>query len=298
MNPQPPANQPPRPEAIPDLALSLESSFLGFFAHAGFLGALGEAGLRPRHIAGASSGAIIAVLAGAGFDTAEIRKVIFDPVFRRSFWEWGSFPRMMGMTLWLRGATGFTSARKAIRYLESVLRDRAPRLEDATHAKVSVAVANLTANRTEIRTEGEAARAIIASCAFPVLVCPQKLGEEWFWDGGLADSCPFAHYAADPEVRTIIAHHLDHPDHAERWHVPGFVPRISDAFGRAHALITRELREHHVAAVRSAGKQLFPVTTMVTRPGLFAGNKVFEKCYEEGWKSGEKFAAVHSTRNL
>lgn len=294
MNPNLPENQPTPPEAIPGLALSLESSFLGFFAHAGFLGALIEAGLRPRHIAGASSGAIIAVLAGAGFDTAEIRKVIFDPVFRRSFWEWGSFPRMMGMTLWLRGATGFTSARKTIRYFESMLRDRAPRLEDATHARVAVAVANLTANRTEILTEGDAAKAIIASCAFPILVCPQKLGGDWFWDGGLADSCPFAHYAMDAEVGTIIAHHLDHPDHVERWGVPGFVPRISDAFGRAHALITRELREYHVATVRAAGKRLLPVTTMVTRPGIFAGNKVLEKCYEDGWKSGADFARHHT----
>lgn len=291
MNPHPPANPAPPPEPIPGLALSLESSFLGFFAHAGFLGALLEAGLRPQHIAGASSGAIIAVLAGAGFDTAEIRKVIFNPVFRRSFWEWGSFPRMMGMTLWLRGATGFTSASKAIRHLESVLRDRCPRLESATHAKVSVAVANLSANRTEILTEGDAAKSIIASCAFPVLVCPQKLGGDWFWDGGLADSCPFAHYAADAEVSTIVAHHLDHPDHVERWKVPGFVPRISDAFGRAHSLITRELREYHVAAVRAAGKRLLPVTTMVKRPGLFSGKSVFEKCYEEGWNSGTEFAA-------
>ena len=287
----------PRPDSIPGLALSMESSFLGYFAHAGFLGALHAAGIYPDHLAGASSGSLIAVLAAAGFSTERIRQEIFNPAFKRAFWEWGSFPRMMGMTFWLRGATGFSSAAKARRHLELVFRDSAPRLENCRAAKVSVAVANLSRKRTEILESGASAEAIIASCAFPGLICPQKLAIGYCWDGGLADSCPFVHYASNPNVHTIITHHIDHPGHGDGWEKPDFVPRISDAMGRAHEVITRELRELHIAKVIAAGKTLLPVTTMVMRPGPVTSYKKLQQCYDAGWSSGSDFAASWSQRS-
>jgi predicted acylesterase/phospholipase RssA len=271
----------------------MESSFLGYFAHAGFLGALHAAGVRPSHLAGASSGSLIAVMAAAGFSTERIRSEIFDPAFRRSFWEWSSFSRMMGMLFWLRGATGFSSAAGARRHLERIFKDSAPNLEDCRHARISVAVANLTHNRTEILETGNTAEIIIASCAFPGLVCVQKIGSGHCLDGGVADSCPFVHYADCADVHTIITHHIEHVGHGDSWSTPGFIPRISDVLGRAHEIITHELHKMHVNRVLSANKILIPVTTAIKRPGPFTSYARLEACYESGWETGATFLAKH-----
>lgn len=291
---------PPRPDAPgpshEGLALSMESSFLGFFAHAGFLRSLRAAGIRPAFYAGASSGSLLAVLAGAGYDDAEIRALIFDPAFKYSFWEPSSFARMIGMTFWLRGATGFTSGARTRRYLLRAFAGRAERLEDCRHGEVSVAVANLTRLRTEILTRGEAAAAVVASCAFPCLVAPQAMENGHCWDGGIANSCPILHYAEDPRVRTVIAHHIRHPGRETDWTAPGFRPRISDTIGRGHELITRELREFHLRALAASGKELLRVRTIAARPGPLAGRALLEKCYQAGVESGEKFAAEFTAR--
>lgn len=276
----------------------MASSFFGYFAHAGFLGALNAAGIRPSHLAGASSGALIAVMAAAGFSTERIRAEIFDRALRRSFWEWGSFARMSGMLFWLRGATGFSSGEGIRRHLDKVFQDAAPNLESCRHARISVAVANLTRNRTEIRTSGGTAETLLASCALPGLVCVQRIGSEHFVDGGVADSCPFVHYADCDEVQTILTHQIEHVGHDDVWVKPGFVPRISDALGRAHHLITREIHEMHVAKVESAGKQLIAVSTLLKRPGLLSTYARMEKCYEDGWATGEACAAGLRTRAL
>ena len=54
------------------VALCLNSSFLGFFAHAGFLDALTGLGVRPVAISGASAGALVAGAHAAGLEPREL----------------------------------------------------------------------------------------------------------------------------------------------------------------------------------------------------------------------------------
>lgn len=286
-------NESPTPtvDPIPGLALSLESSFFGFYAHAGFAAALYEHGIRPQFLAGASSGSVIAVLLGAGFSHAEIKALIFNPKFKWSFWELKSFARGIAMMFWWPGVSGLTTAGNARKFLHNALKDRAPNIEDCNMAEVSIAVANLNQLRTDQLKSGECAAAIVASCAFPCLVAPQKLEDEFFWDGGIANSTPYLHYAEDPRVTTIITHHIQHRHVVDQWNQPGFRPRISDTVARGHQLITEEINRLHLRRMQDAGKTMLAVNTIAERPGLFSKMALQERCYEAGRESGLKFAA-------
>jgi len=280
----------PLPEPTSGLALSLESSYFGFYAHAGFAAALLNRGIRPMFLAGASSGSVIALLLGAGFSTEEIRTIIFDPKFKWSFWEPMSFVRGFAMMVNWPGVSGLTTAKGAQKYLANILRDRAPNIEDCRHAEVSLAVANLNRLRTEILTEGNASAAMIASCAFPCLIAPQKIASGYCWDGGVANSSPFLHYAEDDRVQTIITHHIHHHSLADRWEQPNFRPRIADTFARGHLLITEEIHRLHLQRMADAGKRMLPVTTTTNRPGLFSHQATQKFCYGAGWENGITFA--------
>ena len=278
------------PDITPGLALSMESSYFGFFAHAGFAAALLHHGIRPGFFAGASSGSMIATLLGAGFTSGEIKEIIFDPRFKWSFWELKSFARGIAMMFCWPGVSGLTSARDARKHLTRVLLERAPVLEACSHGEVSITVANLNRLRTEILTTGDSASAILASCAFPCLVSPQEVGGELCWDGGLANSSPFLHYADDDRVDTVITHHIHHPSVADRWKQTGFRPRISDTLARGHLLITAEIHRLHLQVMEKSGKRMLPVTTTTDRPGLISGRAAQQRCYDLGLESGETFA--------
>ncbi len=77
------------------VAVSLESSFLGFFAHAGFLNSLVDSGIRPSQISGASSGAMVASAYASGLEGDELKGFVLDRKLQRSFREWGLF-RLVG----------------------------------------------------------------------------------------------------------------------------------------------------------------------------------------------------------
>lgn len=284
-----PPETPPDPNA--GLALSLESSFFGFYAHAGFAAGLLEGGIRPQFFSGSSAGSMIAVFLAAGFSTEEIRNIIFSRKFKWSFWELKSFARGIAMMLYWPGVAGLTSFRHAEKYLSNLLKDRAPNLEDCKNGEISVPVANLKLLRTEILTRGSSSAAILASCAVPCLVAPQKLPSGYCWDGGIANSSPFLHYAGDDRVKTIITHHIRHLEAADPWDHPDFKPRISDTLSRGHYLIAAEFHRLHLNEMRTSGKRMIPVTTSTERPGLFSSGTVQIRCYDIGFKKGSDLAA-------
>lgn len=287
----------PPPDPTPGLALSLESSFFGFYAHAGFAAGLLEGGVRPQFFTGASAGSMIAVFLAAGFTTNEIRDILFSRKFKWAFWELKSFARGIAMMLYWPGVAGLTSFRHAEKYLANLLKDRAPNLEDCRHGEVSIPVANLNLLRTEILTHGSAAAAILASCAVPCLVSPQKLPSGYCWDGGLANSSPFLHYADDSRIQTILTHHIEHRGSSDPWESPDFKPRINDTLSRGHHLIAGEIHRLHLKEMRHLGKTVIPVTTTTDRPGLFSSLKLQVRCYDEGFESGKDSAASLHQKN-
>ncbi len=167
------------PESAPSLrewlaqapfALSLSSGFFGFFAHAGFVAALEEAGLTPARLGGSSAGALVAGCWASGLTAAEIADT-FLGLRREDFWD-----PAPGLGL-LRG-------RLFRRRLEATLGAR--RIEDCPRP-LAVSVWDVLGRRTRVLRRGDLAAAIHASCAFPGLFQPVWIDRRPHLDGGIAD---------------------------------------------------------------------------------------------------------------
>lgn len=167
--------------------LVLSSGFFGFYAHAGMLEALLEAGLTPRGACGSSAGALVGAAWAAGTSMPELRETLLA-LRREDFWD-----PAPGLGL-LRG--GLFRAR-----LESLLRVR--RFEDCAQP-LAVSTFDVRTRRTHVVTRGELAPAVVASCAVPLLFHPVRHDGRWLLDGGLRDRPGLA--GARGERRLV--HHL------------------------------------------------------------------------------------------
>ena len=156
------------------VALSFNSSFLGYFAHAGFLRALLASGVRPVAVGGASAGALVAGLFAAGIEPAEMLELFLSPELQTVFREPGAPWRGLATILNLPGHTGAIRGERAAALLRTKLGQR--RIEECTAARLSLSVTNLTEARTEAVTSGPLADLILASGAFPVSSLPVRRG--------------------------------------------------------------------------------------------------------------------------
>jgi NTE family protein len=177
--------------------LLLSSGFFGFFAHAGVVQALEEAGLRPTAALGSSAGALVGGLWGAGLSAQALRERLFS-LRRADFWDPDpllGLPRSPGL---LRGGRFDALLREA---LGSV---GVERFEDC-RLPVRVVVYDVALRRAVTLQTGEMAPAIRASCTVPGLFQPVRLGGRSYVDGGVSDRAGIA--AAAPGAR-ILYHHL------------------------------------------------------------------------------------------
>lgn len=175
-------------------ALGLSAGFFGFFAHAGFMLALVEAGLRPARVTGASAGALVGGLVAAGMPPADVCRELLA-LRREDFWDPG-----LGLGL-LRGE-------KFLRRLERLL---PVRTFEACPVPLAVSVYDLASRRTIVVRSGPLAEALVASCTFPLLFRPQRLAERWVLDGGIVDRAGLygmPEVGASTPYRRVLHHHL------------------------------------------------------------------------------------------
>ncbi len=168
--------------------LGLSSGFFGFFAHAGVLAVLEEEGLSPARVTGSSAGALAGGLWAAGVPAARLREELLA-LRREHFWD----PRP-GLGL-LRGALFRARLEKL---LPVATFEACPR-------PLSVSALDLLARRTAVLDAGPLAPAIHASCAFPILFQPVRLGGRAYLDGGLSDRPGLASLRGGERV---LHHHL------------------------------------------------------------------------------------------
>ncbi len=168
--------------------LGLSAGFFGFYAHAGVLAALTDAGFVPQAVAGASAGALVGGLYAGGVAPAEIGPELLS-VARSDFWD-------------PRPGRGLLQGRRFDRVLRRFIGDA--RLEDCeTPAALSVYSVNRRA--TVVPRQGDLATIIRASCAVPVMFHPVVTdGDKWL-DGGILDRHGLAGVA--PPTR-VLHHHL------------------------------------------------------------------------------------------
>ncbi len=166
----------------------MSAGFFGFFAHAGFMAALEDAGIAPSGASGSSAGALVTGLWASGRSATELSGRLLE-LRRHDFWDPG-----LGAGL-LRGD------------LFSALLDELLGADtfEACRAPLSVSVFDVAARRTEVRSRGALAPAIQASCTFPGLFHPVRIDGRTYIDGGVADRSGLMGIA---DGRRVLYHHL------------------------------------------------------------------------------------------
>lgn len=168
--------------------LGMSSGFFGFFAHAGVLSALEDAGLPPAGVAGSSAGALVGGLWAAGLSAGRLADEL-HALRRDDFWDPGP-----GLGL-LRG-------RRFRRRLLDLL--PSPRFEDC-RVPATVTVHDVLRGRPEALGAGDLAAAIHASCAVPGLFQPVWIGGRPYVDGGVSDRPGLT---GVPAGTRVLFHHL------------------------------------------------------------------------------------------
>jgi predicted acylesterase/phospholipase RssA len=271
-------------KTTPGLAVALGSSFLGYYAHAGFLNGLAAAGLHPARIAGASAGALAGALHASGLRGEALKSAALDPGLRWSFFDWGSLVRLPGvlMVLW---SSGVFSGKGAVKRLHRLV--DGVDLSALDSPALEIAVTDADRHRTEILSAGPLAELVVASCAVPGLIGIQKVGGRRYIDGGVACEAPFEQWLDDPAIDTIVVHRIRHEANsgpAVAWET------IATSIGCAHHTVCHELHRHRRELARAKGKRLVEIDTLTPMPGLFTNRRAPE-CYQRGFESGRAVSA-------
>lgn len=168
--------------------LGLSSGFFGFYAHAGFVAALHEAGIKPASYSGSSAGALIAACFASGLSPAEVKDRLLQ-LTREQFWD-----PSPGLGL-LRGRLFKTQLKRflPVRHIEDC------------KVPLSISTYSPLGRRTVVFRKGDLIDTLYASCAVPFLFQPVWIKRKPYWDGGIADRAGVQ--GVEPGAR-LLYHHL------------------------------------------------------------------------------------------
>lgn len=178
--------------------LILSSGFFGFFAHAGVVRALEEAGLSPVAVGGSSAGALVAGLWGAGLSAEALGARLFA-LRRQDFWDLDPTLGMLGRRPGLLRGGRFEAL------LREALSDLGVHRFEQCRIPVRVVAYDVAARAAVVLGAGELAPAIRASCSMPVLFQSVDVGARRLIDGGVSDRPGLC---AATDGATVLYHHL------------------------------------------------------------------------------------------
>lgn len=150
--------------------LTMSSGFFGFFAHAGVLTALEEAGFEPARCSGSSAGALITSGWAAGIGPEAFRARM-ERMSKADFWD--PFPGF-----------GFLRGRKFHALLEEMF---PVQTFEELRVPLALSIFDVFRMRTEVRTSGELLHVVRASCTVPVMFHPVWIDGRPYVDGGVRD---------------------------------------------------------------------------------------------------------------
>jgi predicted acylesterase/phospholipase RssA len=247
------------------LAVALGSSFFSFPTHAGFLAGLGELGLRPDSVSGASSGAIAASFYASGIDAGQVREVVTSKAVTQCFGESWRGLRMLLTVLGRGGSTGAVKGERLLAMLREVV--GAGRIEDCPAARLAVGLTNLTSGRGELARTGPLAETVVASCGIPGFFALREVHGGWCWDGGLTSSVPVEAWLGDESTDVIIAHEIlntiqiDMADKPERLN-------LYQALAVAHQTAGDEVLRLKLRLAEHTGQRVIVCRTVTPRPRI------------------------------
>lgn len=156
------------------LGLALSGGGAKGFAHLGVFKALEEKGIRPDIISGTSAGA----LAGALYADGNTPENIL------SFFEKKAFKEFAELAI---PKSGIFKANKLKQFLKDHL--KAKNIEDL-NIPLKIVATDIENGTSVVFDKGPLVPAILASCAFPIIFSPIKIGQIHYLDGGLFKNFP------------------------------------------------------------------------------------------------------------
>ncbi len=258
------------------IAVSLGSSFLGYYTHSGFLSGLNEIGIEPGHISGASAGAMAGGLYAAGLQGDALKNAVMSRKLMHSYPDAKMLIRWIPMFLTGR-VTGVLSGKGTVKHLKKILPVQA--IEDCTRAKLSVAVTDLRNFQSHFLTKGNLAESIMASCAVPILFNEQVVDGQKYYDGGILHETPMDHFLEDPSIHTIVVHRISFPKEIRR--TKRFT--LPEVMATSHYMLCDELMRYRVKEAALRGKRLIQVTTEHKHPGLIQTQVAKKMFYSRGF---------------
>ncbi len=178
------------------------SGFFGFFAHAGFLAAIRELGIKPAACSGASSGAIIAAMAASEMDDKSILEMLLN-IKKQDFWDpdpW--YDLLKNAARLFKGYTGYLKGQGFARLLQDL---PIKRIEDCKIPLI-IAATDLTLKKEKLFVEGDMIKVLQASGAVPMMFKPVKIGGSLYVDGGMVNKAPVDALAELGGFKKIIVH--------------------------------------------------------------------------------------------
>lgn len=172
-----------------DFGLALSGGAARGIAHAGVLEVLVEAGVPVRALAGTSAGAVVGALFAAGVTPGAIGSLALET-------QWGDLLRLR------LPHAGMVSGEGLEKFFERVIPART--FADLRLPFAAVATDLSTGRRVDC-TSGSLARAVLASCSFPVLLEPVPEGGRLLVDGGVSSQLPVRAVRETLGVTPVIA---------------------------------------------------------------------------------------------
>ena len=254
------------------VGLVLCARFFGFYGHLGLLRALDDAGLRPAAYSGTSAGALVAAFAGSGLTTDRVAAAIL-PVRLADFWD------PAGPLSWLAAGLPAPGLIRGERFHDRLRRALPVRRFEECAAPVYMEAVDLRSGQLEVLHDGELSRAVWASCAYPGMFQPVRLGEGVYWDGGLVNKAPIACLAERRDLDALLVHWLPSSSLGRD------LPSSSSALGllrcltRGVAVGRREVARQQARAATAGGLPVYVIASDVPGSGphrMHLGPRVVE----------------------
>jgi len=261
------------------VGLVLSAGFFGFYGHAGLMLALEQAGLKPAALSGSSAGALVSGYAAAGMPAHDLARLLLSKG-RQDFWDPLGWRDLLRRDL---PATGLLRGQRLHRMLQQTL--PVPDFQSC-QVPLFVEAANLSTGESEILHQGELARAIWASCAYPGLFLPVGIGNCLYWDGGLLNKAPVA--CLVDRVDAILIHWLPSSQFAAPLKLGLGAGRILPTLLRGFAMARRENARLQARVAMKAGLPVYVICPRLPRLGPFKlqrGQEALDAARENTLKS-------------
>ena len=201
-------------QAAPAIGIALGGGFARGVAHVGVLKVLEEENIPISFIASTSVGALIGAAYCSGVSVADLEQIATRVRFKH-------------FASWTLSRYGFASNQRMIGFLNHLLKVKT---FEELRIPLAIAATDILTGEPAVFTSGKLVDPVRASCAYPGMFQPVRIGGQLLVDGLLAHSVP-AMPLRDMGADRVISVHL-----AAHWVKPGGPRHVFDVIGQCFSI--------------------------------------------------------------